>query len=69
MSISAALHGVTHHSSTHPHAPANQTQSFTQQLDAARKAGAAPGAGQTQQSDAPGALLSADMLQAMQTIG
>ena len=64
--ISHALHGLTQRSSTHPHVPADRGQHFSQLL--AAKTDAPAQTGQAQGADAPGALLSTDMLRAMQAI-
>jgi hypothetical protein len=70
--ISHAIHGLSRHSGAHPRSGADPTQPFGQQLDAV--------AGQSQQSpftsasqqpaggQSPGALLSSDLLQALQAI-
>lgn len=64
--LSHAIHGLTHKKTTHPHATAGQPQQFGQQATAALGQGKQPSGAA---SGGPGGLLSADMLQVMQTIG
>lgn len=70
--LSHAIHGMSHPKTTHPHAPAGRPASFGQQVKAAAAQAGQPSAvlpsGDKSSAD-PGALLSSEMLQAMQTIG
>jgi hypothetical protein len=67
--ISHALHGLSHHSGTHPRGPVT----FGQHLGAAaQQAGGQQAAGPQAASradNAPGSLLSADLLRQVQAIG
>lgn len=70
--LSHAIHDMTHSKATHPHAPAGRAAPFGQQVRAAAgQAGQQSAASQSSNGASfdPGALLSSEMLQAMQTIG
>jgi hypothetical protein len=70
--LSHAIHTLSHPKATHPHAPGGPLQPFGQQVTAAMGQGDQQANGTQPQKNAgskPGALLSQEMLQAMQTVG